>query len=112
MSKKNKNSFGVYLLMFLLIIFFILFYVGMKLQVDSMKKEIIVMNENINILKSEQLSLIAQNQLLTNEERIKEIAENELGLISNSSLLTTIRIQKNRIKKIEETFSKGFDFQN
>lgn len=109
MSKKNKNSFGIYLLMFLLIIFFILFYVGMKLQVDSMKKEIVVMNENINILKSEQLGLVAKNQLLTSEERIREIAENELGLISNSSLLSSIKIQEEKIKKIEETLKLNYE---
>ncbi len=109
MSKKNNNRFGIYLLMILLIIIFILTYVGMKLQVDSMKKDIVEMNETINILKSEQIGLVAQNQLLTSEERIKEIAENELELISNSPILTSITIRKDKIKKIEESLKLNYE---
>jgi hypothetical protein len=102
MKTNYKNTLAYFVLTAVTLVVFVLGYVGLKLQIDFMQKQIIKMNEFKIIVENDRLSLIAQYQILSSEERIKQIAIEEFGLTNQSMFLGSLEISKDRISEIEE----------
>jgi hypothetical protein len=102
MKTSYKNTLAYFVLTAVTLVVFVLGYVGLKLQIDFMKKQIIKLNEVKIVIENDRLSLIAQYQILSSEERIKQIASEELGLTSQSMFIGNLEISKDRISEIEE----------
>jgi hypothetical protein len=102
MKTSYKNTLAYFVLTAVTLVVFVLGYVGLKLQIDFMKKQIIKLNEVKIVIENDRLSLIAQYQILSSEERIKQIASEELGLTSQSMFISNLEISKDRISEIEE----------
>lgn len=86
MSGKNDHQLLHVLIIFVTSILLLLGYVGLKLRIDSMKKEIVMTNEQIKQLQNQQTKLSADAQFLSSEERIVLIAIAELQLEKKSAL--------------------------
>jgi len=84
-GKKNHQLLHV-LIIFVTSILLLLGYVGLKLRIDTMKKEIVMTNEHIKQLQNQQTKLLADAQFLSSEERIVPIAITELQLEKKSPL--------------------------
>ena len=80
MSGKNDHHLLHILVTFVTGILLLLGYVGLKLRIDSMKKEIVITNDQIKRLQNQQTKLFADAQFLSSEERIVPIAITELQL--------------------------------
>ncbi len=80
MSGNNEHHLLHVLVTFVTAILLLLGYVGLKLRIDSMKKEIVMTNEQIKQLENQQTKLLADAQFLSSEERIVPIAMAELQL--------------------------------
>jgi len=86
MSGKNDHQLLHVLIIFVTAILLLLGYVGLKLRIDYMKKEIVMTNEHIKQLQNQQTKLLADAQFLSSEERIVPIAIVELQLEKKSPL--------------------------
>ncbi|MFA6978093.1 MAG: hypothetical protein WC209_02120 [Ignavibacteriaceae bacterium] len=86
MSGKNEHHLLHVLVTFVTAILLLLGYVGLKLRIDTMKKEIVMTNEQIKQLENQQTKLLADAQLLSSEERIVPIAMTELQLEKKSPM--------------------------
>ncbi|MCK9210797.1 MAG: hypothetical protein M0P61_08195 [Ignavibacteriaceae bacterium] len=86
MSGKNNHQLLHVLIIFVTAILLLLGYVGLKLRIDYMKKEIVMTNEQIKQLQNQQTKLFADAQFLSSEERIVPIAIAELQLEKKSPL--------------------------
>jgi len=84
MSGKHDHQLLHVLIIFVTAILLLLGYVGLKLRIDSMKKEIVMTNEQIKQLQNQQTKLLADAQFLSSEERIVPIAIAELQLEKKS----------------------------
>lgn len=102
MNKSYKPAIIKYLFFFTSVMIFILSYVGLKLKIDFMKKEKIRFAEKIETLNNEILNLSSKVQSLSAEARIRFIAENELGLISNTQVIGNIKFNKQEFEKLNE----------
>jgi cell division protein FtsL len=86
MIRKNDHQLLHVLIIFVTAILLLLGYVGLKLRIDYMKKEIVMTNELIKQLQNQQTKLLADAQFLSSEERIVPIAIEELQLEKKSPL--------------------------
>ncbi|MDP2301519.1 MAG: hypothetical protein Q8N03_03720 [Ignavibacteria bacterium] len=102
MKTNYKNTLAYFVLTAITLVVFVLGYVGLKLQIDFMQKQIVKLNEYKIVVENDRLSLIAQYQILSSEERIKQIASEELGLTNQNMFLGNLEISKERISEIEE----------
>ncbi len=109
MSKSSKSSIWKSFVAIFTVMIFILSYVGLKLKIDSMKKEIVILNEKLALLNDSKTGLIARHQILTSEERITTIAINELGLDYYHAVPMVIKINKEEIEKIEDLINKKYE---
>lgn len=97
MSGKNEHHLLHVLVTFVTAILLLLGYVGLKLRIDSMKKEIVMTNEQIKQLENQQTKLLADAQFLSSEERIVPIAITELQLEKKSPLYS-VTISKSELQ--------------
>jgi cell division protein FtsL len=86
-----------------------LFYVGIKLRIDYMFKEIEQLSQIKAQLNNKQLSLIVELQELSSEQRIKEIAMVELGLVSRGTSKEIIEINLEYIKEKKEELESEYE---
>lgn len=103
MSKSYKSAIGLNVLVVITIVVFVLGYVGLKLQIDFMKKELISYTDETVLLQNKNLDLLAQYQLLSSEERIRKIAFEELNLQNQSLPLFTLEVSGEEISRIEKS---------
>jgi len=88
MSAKNEHRLLHLLITFVTAILLLLAYVGLKLRIDAMKKEIVMANEQIKQLQNQKTKLFADTQYLSSEEKIVPIAIAELQLEKKSPLFS------------------------
>lgn len=86
-----------------------LFYVGIKLRIDYMFKEIEQLSQIKEQLINKQLSLTVELQELSSEQRIKELAMTELGLVSRGNPKETIEINLEFIKEKKEELESKYE---
>ncbi|MDP3149682.1 MAG: hypothetical protein Q8N83_11200 [Ignavibacteria bacterium] len=97
MSGKKDHQLLHVMIIFVTSILLLLGYVGLKLRIDSMKKEIVMDNEQIKQLQNQQTKLLADAQFLSSEERIVPIAMAELQLEKKSPIYS-VSISKNELQ--------------
>jgi cell division protein FtsL len=109
MKKSYKPIIVKYVLFIGTMILFILIYVGLKLKIDFMLKEIVALNQDKKAENNLNLNLYVEYQDLTSEERIRSIAINELGMVAGYVPYSTIEINKEKIKKADLTIRKKYE---
>lgn len=97
MSGKSEHHLLHVMVIFITAILLLLGYVGLKLRIDFMKKEIVITNEQIKQLENQQTKLLADAQFLSSEERIVPIAITELQLEKKTPLYS-ISISKSGVQ--------------
>ena len=106
MKTKFKSAVFNYLVVIITVVIFILSYVGLKLQIDYMFKEIMTMEETRKNLENKKLNLTVEVQALSSEERIRTIAINELGLVSVQMPYSEIELNKEELNRINSELNE------
>lgn len=109
MNKGSKSK--IVSTLFLLIVFTLLGlgYVSIKLKCEAMIKEKFLLGEKLKAISNQNTALLGQRQDLTSEERIIEIAKNELGLEQNTRPQMTAKVSKEKIEKIEKILKEKYE---
>jgi cell division protein FtsL len=102
MKKSAKPLILLTLFYMITITLFILGYVGIKLKCEEMTKQKILAEQELENIENWKLSLSAQRQALTAEDRIVPIAEEELGMIKSADAPVILTVDKNEIEKISK----------
>ena len=99
--KKSSKPLIIFVL-FLLVTYslVILGYVGVKQECELLIKEHVESQKALDLVKNKQVSLIAEVQNLSSEERIVKIASEELNMIKRNEPKIILAVNKDRIEKI------------
>ena len=108
--KKNSKS-KIASALFLLIVFTLLGlgYVSVKLKCEAMIKEKFLLGEKLKAISNQNTALLGQRQDLTSEERIVEIAKNELGMVVDARPQMKVKANKKKIDKIDKILKKKYE---
>jgi len=109
MKKSYKTVIVKYVMFIGTMILFILIYVGLKLKIDFMLKEIAALNQDKKAENNLNLNLYVEYQELTSEERIRSIAINEQGMVAGYVPFSTIEINKEEIKSVDLLVRKKYE---
>jgi cell division protein FtsL len=108
--KKSAKPLIIYsLLVFVFLSVFLLAYIGLKIRCDQLNKEIVSQEEQIASKKNRQMYLTARLQFYTSEERIINIAQNELGMIRRESPRLVLEVSKDKINMIEKKLREKYE---
>lgn len=110
MKPSYKNTLTYFILSAITLLVFTLGYVGIKLKIDNMKKQIVKLNEFKSVLENDRLALVAEYQLQVAEERIKSIANSEIGLNSQSRVIGTIQISSTKLNELIELQNIEYEY--
>ncbi|MDO8550373.1 MAG: hypothetical protein Q7S39_09520 [Ignavibacteria bacterium] len=108
--KKGSKPF-IFFVLFLLVTYslLILGYVGVKLECELLTKEKFDAQQILDSKKNKQVSLIAEVQNLSSEERIVKIASEELNMIKRIEPKILLTVSKEKIEKINETLKEKYE---
>ncbi len=109
MKKGSKSKLLLTIFLLTLAAVLTLLYVGIKLECEMLTKEKVLAEEKLGVKKNSRVNLIAVYQHLTAEERIVEIAANELGMIKNKEYIGTVSVEKERINRINAFLKEKYD---
>lgn len=109
MKKGYKNRIAVYLFYCVVIAFFMLAYIGIRLKCEELVKDKVENQAMLKKINDKNLSLIAQQQDLSSEERITEIAQNELGMIKDNDQSYRISVDTEEIERISEALKEKYE---
>jgi len=109
MNKGSKSK--IVSTLFLLIVFTLLGlgYVSVKLKCEALIKEKFLLGEKLKAIGNQNTALLGQRQDLSSEERIVEIAKNELGLEVNSQPQMMMKVSKEKIDKIQKILKEKYE---
>lgn len=110
MKKGYTPTILTFLSFSILIVVMLLSYVGLKLEMDALKKKQVIVNEKIIESNNMQMSLIAKSQELTSFERIKSIAQAELGMVVDNSAIREIFISQSEIDRVKELLKEKYEY--
>ncbi len=108
MKKGSKPYLVIAIFIIISLVGLALVYVALKRECDWLVKAKFEASKKLDLQKNRSVSLKAQFQLLTAEERIVSIAESELGMIKNPGSIYTIIVEKNRINAINKKLSDTY----
>ena len=74
-----------------------------------MVKERFLLNEKLKAIENQNTALLGSRQDLTSEERIVEIAKNELGMVSASEPQIILNVSKEKIEEIDKILKKKYE---
>ena len=74
-----------------------------------MVKERFLLNEKLKAIENQNTALLGSRQDLTSEERIVEIAKNELGMVSVSEPQIILNVSKEKIERIDKLLKKKYE---
>jgi cell division protein FtsB len=109
MKKGSKSKLLLTIFLLILAAVLTLLYVGIKLQCEVLTKEKVLAEEKLSAIKNSRVNLIAVYQYLTSEERIVDIAMNELGMIKNKEFIGAVSVDKERINKIAAVLKEKYE---
>ena len=109
MKKGSKSN--IVSALFLLVVFALLGlgYVSVKLKCEALIKEKFLLGEKLKAISNQNTALLGQRQDLTSEERIVEIAKNELGMEVNKRPQMSVKVSKEKIDKIDKILKKKYE---
>jgi cell division protein FtsL len=99
--KKGSKPF-IFFVLFLLVTYSLLLlgYVGIKLECELLTKEKFDVQKVLDSKRNKQISLIAEVQNLSSEERIVKIASEELSMIKRNEPKIILAVNKDWIETI------------
>jgi cell division protein FtsL len=109
MKKGSKSNIAISLFYCVVVAFFMLAYVGLRLKCEQLIKDKVDKQYTLKKTNDMNLSLIAQQQDLSSEERITGIAQNELGMIKDNGQKQTITVDTEEIDKISEALKEKYE---
>ncbi len=109
MNKGSKSKIAFTLFIFVVFTLLGLGYVSIKLKCEALTKEKILAEEKLSAFKNTRISLIASQQFLTSEERIVDIAQNELGMVKNTGTQMVLKVSKNKIEEINKILKEKYE---
>lgn len=109
MSKQSSKPLLVFgLMLFICSALIVLSYVGIKVRCEELVKEKVLEEEKLNLKRNEKIALIAEHQNYNSEERITFLAE-ELGMIKQVEAPVKLKVDKEKIEKLENIISEKYD---
>ncbi len=109
MSKGNKPLIFFLIFVFAAITGIFLSYVGVKLECERLTKQKYETEKNLQAKNNDHLNLVAQLQNLSSEERIVNVAENELGMVKRSSIQIVLKVNKDKIEEISNELKEKYE---
>ncbi len=109
MKKSAKPMIVFIVFVFISSTFLTLFYVGLKLECEKITKQNVLAEEKLNEVKNWKVNLTAQDQLLSSEERIVELAQDDLGMVRRVEPPIVFKVSKERIDKISKEIEKKYE---
>ncbi|MCL5027616.1 MAG: hypothetical protein M1480_01210 [Bacteroidetes bacterium] len=109
MKKSAKPLIFFSLFVFVAYTLLTLIYVGVGLECEKSTKEKILTNEKLSDLKNWRINLVAQDQALSSEERIVDIAVNDLGMIKRTEPPIILKVNKDKIESISKIIDKKYE---
>ena len=109
MKKSVKPLLVFYLSIFLMSAFLILGYIGFKLEFEKLIREKVETEKSLADTKNLKVNLIAENQALSSEERIVNIAQNELGMVKRIEPSLALTVSKTKIEQISSEIQKKYE---
>ena len=109
MKKSSKPLIAVVVLFLITIAVLVLGYVSIKLKCEMMTKQKVLTEERLNAKKNTKVSLIAEYQFYSSEDRIVEIAKDELGMIKQNSPSIKIDVSKEKIQVISDKINRKYE---
>lgn len=107
--KNFKPLIGYGLLSGVTITLYALSYVGIKLECESLIKDKVINIQNYSSARNEELNLTAQFQYLNSEERIVDIALNELGMIKGPAPILSLSVSGEKIERIQKEVNSKYE---
>ncbi|MHB1686568.1 MAG: hypothetical protein ACYCVH_04240 [Ignavibacteriaceae bacterium] len=109
MKKSVKPLIVFYLSIFLMFAFLILGYIGFKLECEKLIRENVETEKSLSDIKNLKVNLIAEDQSLSSEERIVNIAQNELGMVKRTGQPVILTVSKAKIEQISSEIQKKYE---
>ena len=109
MNKGSKSKIAFTLFIFVAFTLLCLGYVSIKLKCEALTKEKVLAEEKMSAVKNTRISLIASQQFLTSEERIVDIAQNELGMVKNTGQQMVLKVSKDKIDEINKILKEKYE---
>ncbi len=109
MKKSSKPLIAIVVFFLITVAVLMLGYVSIKLKCEVMTKQKVLAEEKLNAKNNTRVSLIAEYQFYTAEDRIVEIAKNDLGMIKQNSPSIKIDVSKERIQEISENIDRKYE---
>lgn len=106
MKKSAKPVLFYSFIIFILLAFFLTGYISTKLKYDQLTKEKVRKEAAVEELKHRHITLTAGMQAIISEERIKDIAINELGMIKRVEPRIVLEVSKEKIEMIEQQLAQ------
>lgn len=102
MKKSSKPVILLTLFYFITVALFMLGYVGIKLNCEILTKKKVLAQEELSNKKNRMLNLTAQKQSLIGEERILNIARDDLGMVKQDNPILVLSVDKEKIETISQ----------
>ena len=109
MNKSSKSKIGFTLFLFVVFTLLGLGYVSIKLKCEAMVKEKFLLSEKLKAIGNQNTALLGSRQDLTSEERIVDIAKNELGMVPISEPQIILNVSKDKIEEIDKILKKKYE---
>lgn len=109
MKSSSKPIILFNLSVFLMVALLILAYIGFKLECEKLIRERYETSNSLSDIKNQRTNLLAEDQSLSSEERIVEIAQNELGMLKRTDPAITLNVSKSEIEKITAQIQKKYE---
>lgn len=98
---KRKPSMLAYTILLLAFFMMPLAYVYTKLSIDELKKKKISVENEILVMREDEVKLDAEHQFLSSEGRIRSLASTQLGMVFNPVSIETIKISAAEIEELK-----------
>jgi cell division protein FtsL len=109
MKKNSKSNIGFTLFLFVVFTMLGLGYVSIKLKCEAMVKERYLLSEKLKAIGNQNTALLGSRQDLSSEERIVEIAKNDLGMIPVTEQQIILNVSKEKIEEINKILQKKYE---
>lgn len=109
MKKSAKPVIFFVLFVFVSYTILILLYVGIRLEYEKLTREKVIAQQRLGDVKNWKVNLLVQEQALSSEERIVDIAQNELGMERDSAQVIILNVSKEKIDKISKSLEKKYE---
>lgn len=106
MKKSSKPTILLLLILLLIAAAFLLVGVGIKLKYERVVLQKDNLEKSLNAASLKKIQLTADYQSVSTEERIVFIASKELGLVRRVDQPTVIKVENEKIEKVDEALRK------